>query len=569
MPTFDSSRPQARPLSVTSRPADAAAADRQTWAGVLKHLRRAHPELCRQWFDNLEPIGFSSGVMQVRASSDVHRDYLQRSCINAFADAARAVTGLLVSVRFLGPSDDSNPLAHVPARAVSLTAPAAAPAAATPAPAVAALAANGHANPAPAGTAQPHQRAVSLTAPAAAPAAQHQQATPLPAQNVEPAAGDNEPSPASASAVMAELLGPGASASGHHPRPALDVYTDGLTLNPDNSFENFVVGPETRFAHAAALAVAGGVGGQYNPLFLHSAVGLGKTHLLQAVVLAFKARRPEALVYYTSCEGFMTQFMDAVQAGMMAQFRNKFRHVDMLLIDDIHFLAKRERTQEEFFHTFNALHQAGKQLVLSSDAAPSEIPELEARLVSRFNWGLVVKLDAPSFETREAIVKTKARMRGVILKDEVAGYIAGRIDSNIRELEGALTKLQVMADVERREIDLPLARAALGEGETNRIEPKVQMRTIIELVTDFFGVSEADLVSKRRHRSITQPRQVCMYLAREHTRFSLEEIGGHFGDRDHTTVMHAVSTVKGRCDTAADFKQTVKALEDRLKGVRA
>ena len=602
-PSSDSPRPTARSSSPSGRATDAASADRQTWVELLKHLRRTQPDLCRQWFDNLECIGFSSGVLQVRAATDVHRDYLQRSCGNAFADAARAVTGLLVSIRFLGPNDSvAAPPPPLP-RAVSLTSAPTPVVVQAPPPATVTAGQDSGGRGQSAGhltaqnlghngsggqshqshqSHQAHQSHQSQSGPQAHPShgqparqgeGAHQAST---SQRSGPSGGhqghggydDSDNNSPTASAVMAELLGPGAGLASPGYRPVLDVYTDGLTINPDNSFENFVVGPETRFAHAAALAVANGAGAQYNPLFLHAAVGLGKTHLLQAIVLATKARKADSVIYYTSCDGFMTQFMDAVQAGMMAQFRNKFRHVDMLLVDDIHFLTGRGRLQEEFFHTFNALHQAGKQLVLSSDAAPDDIPDLEQRLVSRFNWGLVVKLEPPMFETREAIVKTKARLRGVHLPEEVASFIARRIESNIRELEGALTKLQVMADVERREIDMPLARMALSDGDNNRIEPKVQMRSIIELVTDYFGVTEPDLVSKRRHRSITQPRQVCMFLARHHTRFSLEEIGGHFGNRDHTTVMHAVKTIEERCQTEEDFGKVVKQLEERLKSPR-
>lgn len=659
MPTFDAPRSSAKPTSSTGRSSDPVIADRQTWQDILKYLRKSHPDLWRAWFDQLEPLGFASGVMQVRAVSDIHSDYLSRKCNQAFADAARVVTNLLVTVRFLGPNEEAvappKPLGQATPLPKAPPVPGDGPAhshaqthsssssadARGNGPGTGAGTGGGTSVGSGTGTSSASANGSSATTssrPLSLPSSHH------PSHGVDPyegapaqrpsrdgrmggaghaalsghapavgtgngssgtghgtshgtghgaghpgqAAGRDglaEPSADAAStppasAVLAELLGPSAgsgsgSGSGH---PAVrggtrgaaltDVYTDGLTINPDNSFENFVQGPENRFAFAAATAVASGAGSQYNPLFIHAAVGLGKTHLLQAVVLGIKARRPDAVIYYTSCDGFMTQFMDAVSAGVMSQFRNKFRHVDVLLIDDIHCLAKRERTQEEFFHTFNALHQAGKQIVLSSDAPPEEIPELEQRLVSRFKWGLVVKLESPTFETREAIVKSKAALRGVSLREDVAGYIAGRFENNIRELEGALTKLQVMADVERCEIDLPLARAALGEADSSRMEPRIQMRNIIDLVTDYFGVTEPDLVSKRRHRSITQPRQVCMYLARKHTRFSLEEIGGHFGDRDHTTVMHAVRTIDDRCGIDAEFKQTMKSLEDRLKIIR-
>jgi len=610
MATTDPTRSTMKPVAMAAgregregregRPQDAKAADMKTWSELMKYLRRAYPDQCRQWFDELTPLGFHAGVMLVRASSDTHRDYLQRTCINAFVDAARAVTELLVSVRFLGPNDEAAPPPPVRTLAKPLNAPANASHVVTGSNGALSSAQHSAMQSAQAQANHNIQQNVQAAAQHAAAGYGQSQQSPLahPVTPASPAAMspdqmiEVESATPSASAVLEELLGatpsvPRSSPSGSGTswgssggqgagmsfgggssmRPLMsEVYTDGLTINPDNSFENFVQGPENRFALAAAKAVASGAGGQYNPLFLQAAVGLGKTHLLQAIVLGVKARRPDALVYCTSCEGFMSQFMDAVQAGVMAQFRTKFRHVDVLLIDDIHYLAKRERTQEEFFHTFNALHQAGKQIVLSSDAAPSEIPELEARLVSRFNCGLVAKLEPPTYETREQIVRAKAALRGVTIKEDVAAYVASVIDGNIRDLEGALTKLQVMADVDRREIDVALARQALGSADQIRPEPRVQMRGIIDLVTDYFGVTEADLVSKRRHRSVTQPRQLCMFLARHNTHFSLQEIGHQFGDRDHTTVMHAVRTIEDRCGLDAEFKQTVRLLEERLKG---
>ena len=273
---------------------------------------------------------------------------------------------------------------------------------------------------------------------------------------------------------------------------------------------------------------------------------------------------PAARIYYTSCEGFMTQFIDAVAAGEMTAFRHRFRDVDMLVIDDVHFLAKRDRTQEEFFHTFNSLYQAHKQIVLSSDAPPEDIPDLEERLVSRFKWGLVTTITPPDYETRIEILKNKARLRGMELPEEVAAYISNRIDTNIRELEGAIVKLQVLASVEKRALDMGLAAQALGEPR-GRGDKQLQIQTIISAVTDFYGVKITDLQSKRRQRSIALPRQVCMYLARKHTRYSLEEIGGYFGGRDHTTVMHAVKTVEGRCEMDIEFGKVVLSLESQLR----
>ena len=263
----------------------------------------------------------------------------------------------------------------------------------------------------------------------------------------------------------------------------------------------------------------------------------------------------------------MTQFLSAVQAGKMSEFRQHFRNVDILLIDDVHDLSNRDRTQEEFFHTFNSLYQAGKQIVVSSDAAPKNIPDLEERIISRFNCGLVADVQQPGFETRVAILKSKASLRQLKLPDEVAAYIAKHIDTNIRELEGAITKIQGLASVNASPIDLELAKLALGDqiGSDRTHLPTIQ--EIIDAVTQYYGVKPSDLLSKRRHKSIALPRQICMWLARKYTRHSLEEIGGYFGGRDHTTVMHAVKAVKSKrkCDGSLD--QDVHTLEQQVLAV--
>ena len=336
-----------------------------------------------------------------------------------------------------------------------------------------------------------------------------------------------------------------------------------LAINPDYAFDQFVVGPGSRLAHAAAVAIASQPGEAYNPFFVHGNVGLGKTHLLQAICLRISQNDPAFRIFYTSCEGFMTEFMEAVQEGLLTDFRHRFRDVDVLVIDDIHCLAKRDRTQEEFFHTFNTLHQAGKQIILSSDAPPEEIPDLEDRLISRFQWGFVAEITPPCYETRVAILKKKAQLRGLQIPEEVACFVANRGHRNIRELEGALTKIQVLAGVEDREIDVDLARLALGQ--TPRPESEMNIQTIIDAVVDYFGVRLADLQSKRRPRSIAVPRQVCMHLAREYTRHSLEEIGGYFGGRDHTTVMHALKAVRIRRDQDEQFRESLEVLDQRIR----
>src|SRR5947208_13125834 len=249
----------------------------------------------------------------------------------------------------------------------------------------------------------------------------------------------------------------------------------------------------------------------------------------------------------------------------MNNFRYRYRQVDMLVIDDIHFLAGRDRTQEEFFHTFNTLYQNHKQIILSADCPPSEIPELEERLVSRFNWGLVARIEKPCYETRVAILQKKARMRGLALPEDVLCYIAAKVENNTRELEGAITKVQGMGLLQNGQIDLELAKAALGETGTPE-QKRITIQQIFDAVTKYYNVKMSDLQSKKRHKSIAFPRQVCMYLARRHTRYSLEEIGGYFGGRDHTTVLHAARTVDGDCKEDPEINRQLSHIEGQLSG---
>lgn len=494
-------------------------ADRQLWERMLAHLRRHHTAISRQWFEDLTPLGIVRGTFLLRAVSGVHREYLAKTCGSAFMEAAQAASGHLLAVRFLGPEEDI-----VPGR----------PAASAP------------------GAAAPGSDQVQ-----GAEARRWLDATRGPEQARGPdGAGVPDAAPG--------LVEPKYNGVRERPGGAAVRPEDSLAINPDYSFDHFVVGASNRLAHAAALAAAEQPGRAYNPLFLHGGVGLGKTHLLQAICLKVLEANPGAVMYYVSCESFVQQFIEAVRRGEMGEFRNRFREVDVLVVDDIQFLARHERTQEEFFHTFNSLYQSQRQIVISSDAAPSEIPDLEDRLVSRFMWGLVVRIDRPDYETRAAIVKSKARMRGLSIPDDVAMFVAARVESNIRELEGAITKLDIQAQVEGRAIDLALARAALGEAATAPLkEPTVQV--IQDVVTDFYRVRLLDLQSKKRPRSIALPRQVCMALARQFTRLSLEEIGGHFGNRDHTTVMHGIKAVEQRREQDPQFDAVIRSLEDRIR----
>jgi chromosomal replication initiator protein len=433
--------------------------DPSLWRDMLTYLRRHHAPTCRQWFDELEPVGLDNGLLRVRAQNPIQQNYLQNRCLEAFNEAAQSVTGALLAVRFvLGLGEEPHEQANVP----------------------------------------------------------------------------------------------------------VGVDNGQIVLSPDYSFENFVTGPGNNLAQAAAVAVSEQPGRAYNPLFLHGGVGLGKTHLLQAICQTVLKTHPDARICYLSCDTFINHFMEAVQGGRMKDFRNRYRHVDLLLIDDIHFLAKRERTQEEFFHTFNTLYQSNKQIVISCDSPPDEIPQLEERLISRFNWGLVARIDRPCYETRVAIIKTKSKVRDIDIPNDVACYIAEQIDSNTRELEGAITKIQSLAALRTAPIDLKLARQALGEDPSAQDVTQLTIQNIIDAVTAFYGVKLADLQSKRRNRSITMPRQICMYLARKRTRYSLEEIGGYFGGRDHTTVMHAVKATEQRIATEPGFGEQVEQLDAQL-----
>jgi chromosomal replication initiator protein len=323
---------------------------------------------------------------------------------------------------------------------------------------------------------------------------------------------------------------------------AVAAVSSGPALHPDYTFDNFVVGPSNRLAHASCIAVSQSLGTTYNPLFLYGNSGLGKTHLLHAVCHEARRRTPGLVIQLLSCEDFVNRFIRAIEQGNLTSFHSQFRTVGALVIDDIQFLREREQSQEEFFHTFNAIYNNGRQIILTADRPPAEIPSLEDRLISRFNWGLVARIDPPSYETRVAIVQKKAHLRDLPIDDEIAEYVARQVQANIRELEGALTTIYALAVTSKEPVTLDLAQRAL-EGQIKLAVKHVSITDIIDAVTRHFDVRLTDLQSKRRSQSITTPRQICMYLARTLTSHSLEEIGGHLGGRDHTTVMHACSKI--------------------------
>ncbi len=330
-------------------------------------------------------------------------------------------------------------------------------------------------------------------------------------------------------------------------------------LNPRYTFEGFVVGSSNRFAHAATLAIAESPAKAYNPLFIYGGVGLGKTHLMQAACHYLSEMNKNLKLFYTSSESFTNELINSIRNRTTRQFREKYRSVDVLLIDDVHFIAGKESTQEEFFHTFNTLYDAHKQIVLSSDRPPKTIPGLEERLVSRFEWGLVTDVQPPDLETRIAILKKKAERNAIALPEDVLYFIAERIKTNIRELEGALIKVIAYSSLENTRVTLNLAKDVLKDALLES-ELKISVELIQKKVADYFDIRVSDLKTKKRSRSITYPRHIAMYLSRELTNMTLPDIGEHFGGRDHSTVIHACEKIQ----KDSKKNQNVKNLLNRL-----
>ncbi|MBK1810836.1 chromosomal replication initiator protein DnaA [Clostridium sp. YIM B02505] len=336
------------------------------------------------------------------------------------------------------------------------------------------------------------------------------------------------------------------------------------TLNPKYTFDSFVIGNSNRFAHAASLAVAESPAKAYNPLFIYGGVGLGKTHLMHAIGHYILKNNPKAKVVYVSSEKFTNELINAIKDDTNEEFRNKYRNVDVLLIDDIQFIAGKERTQEEFFHTFNTLHEANKQIILSSDRPPKEIPTLEDRLRSRFEWGLIADTQAPDFETRMAILKKKADVEKLNVANEVMVYIATKIKSNIRELEGALIRIVAYSSLTNREITVDLASEALKDIISNKQGNHITIELIQETVSNYFNLRVEDLKSQRRTRNVAYPRQIAMYLSRKLTDMSLPKIGEEFGGRDHTTVIHAYEKISGGLKSDEVLQNTVNDITKKL-----
>lgn len=338
-----------------------------------------------------------------------------------------------------------------------------------------------------------------------------------------------------------------------------------FTLNRKYTFESFVVGAGNRFAHAAALAVAEAPGKAYNPLFLYGGVGLGKTHLMHAIGHYVLDHNPNAKVMYLSSEKFTNEFINAIMNNHGEAFRNKYRNIDVLLIDDIQFIAGKEQTQEEFFHTFNALQEEGKAIIISSDRQPKEIPTLEERLRSRFEWGLITDIQPPDFETRMAILYKKAKAENLYITNEEMAYIANHIYTNVRELEGALIRVVAYSALINQDISVPLVAEALKNLLPNSSPRSITIQKIQQRIGEYYGLRIEDFKARKRTKVIAFPRQVAMYLSRELTDFSLSKIGEEFGGRDHTTIIHAHEKILTMLRQDQELNKTITMLIDKIK----
>lgn len=334
-------------------------------------------------------------------------------------------------------------------------------------------------------------------------------------------------------------------------------------LTQKYTFENFIIGSSNQFAHAACLAVANQPGEHYNPLFIYGGVGLGKTHLVKAIGHRATAQRPGSKVVYLSSETFMNELISSLRRDKMDEFKKKFRNVDVLILDDVQFIAGKERTQEEFFHTFNSLYESHKQIVITSDRFPKDIPGIEDRLRNRFEWGLIADIQPPDMETRVAILQKKAEIEGVQLPANVAMFLATNINSNVRELEGSLTRLGAFSSLTKAAITIDFAKNVLRNNLKSN-EQEITVESIQKIICDYYNLKIGDLKTKRRTQNIAFPRQVAMYLCRKHTQTSFPTIGDKFGGRDHSTVIHAAKTIERRIKDDPNMQNTIAKIEHNL-----
>lgn len=474
------------------------------WNEAVAFTRAKSPASFEQWFSGVQFDGMTDGVVSLRARDEFVREWVDQHFLPTLVDYLRSQTGWSVHVAWSVGGDLERPVAQ------------------------------GR----PDGVAPPVRQ------------------RPLPTDT--PVDGTDD--------VITDTAPPskrnGTSHASNGRIPAAPPPIEGL--NPKYTFPNFVVGPSNQLAHAAAIAAAGGGGPRHNPLFLCGGTGLGKTHLVHAVAHKFRAERPSSRILYVSAEKFVNEFVQALQEGRMNEFRARYRErCDLLLVDDIQFLASKTQTQEEFFHAFNALHQADKQIIVTSDKYPQQLEKMEERLVSRFSWGLVADIQGPELETRVAILRKKAVLEQIELSDEVVLFLAQAIRSNVRELEGTLIRLAAKSSLLGKSIDIEFARQELALTSNPRAS-EAGVDDIQRVVCHHFKLRTSDLCSKDRHKSIAFARHVAMYLCKQRLKCSFPELGRAFGNRDHTTVMSAVRKVEALRSSDPEVRAHLEALERKL-----
>jgi chromosomal replication initiator protein len=498
------------------------------WNEAVAFTRAKSPASFEQWFSGVQFDGMTDGVVSLRARDEFVREWVDQHFLPTLVDFLRSQTGWSIQIAWCVGGELDRPVAL----------------------------ANGH----PALPVRP--RAMMPDRPIAARPAEGLDVDGMALTDVEPprstrANGWNGTS-SSHGHSGAGSAGPQSGSGRASQPPPIEG------LNPKYTFGNFVVGPSNQLAHAAAIAAAGGGGPRHNPLFLCGGTGLGKTHLVHAVAHRFRTERPSSRILYVSAEKFVNEFVQSLQEGRMNEFRARYRErCDLLLVDDIQFLASKTQTQEEFFHAFNALHQADKQIIVTSDKYPQQLEKMEERLVSRFSWGLVADIQGPELETRVAILRKKAQIEQIDLADEVVLFLAQAIRSNVRELEGTLIRLAAKSSLLGKHVDIDFARQELALTSNPRAS-EAGVDDIQRVVCHHFKLRTSDLCSKDRHKSIAFARHVAMYLCKQRLKCSFPELGRAFGNRDHTTVMSAVRKVEALRTSDPEVRAHLEALERKL-----
>jgi len=501
---------------------------------AVAFTRELSPASFDQWFSGVQFDGLTDGVLALRARDEFVREWVDDHFLPTLTDFIRAQTGWSVQVAWIVDSGLDRPVVDKPSappvrpRALSLR-----PSSIPPAP-----------------SALPH----------GAPPSERRESGIHAVSSGQLASGQ----PANGHAASAYSAN-GHSTNGAMQGPAVLPYVEGL--NPKYTLSNFVVGPSNQLAHAAAIAAAGGGGRRHNPLFICGGTGLGKTHIVHAVAHRVRAERPQARILYVSAEKFVNEFVQALQDQKMNEFRARYRErCDLLLVDDIQFLASKTQTQEEFFHAFNALHQADKQIIVTSDKYPQALERMEERLISRFTWGLVADIQAPELETRVAILRKKAQLEHIELEDAVVLYLAQAVRSNVRELEGTLIRLAAKSSLLGRPIDMEFARNEIASASTARPN-EASVEDIQRIVCHYFKLRSTDLLSKDRHKSVAFARHVAMYLCKQRLKCSFPELGRAFGNRDHTTVMSAVRKIESLRGADPEVRADLEAIERKLGSI--